>query len=190
MLLRNAGHWFTTSHSPESLVDSIDDRSAGSLLELLVSCCRPALLPSLSCFALCCVKKYSFQEFKNTLDTLFIEQRSLQTQSHSTFHLCIRLDVLDDELSWGDQCLLCLMKPRFKICKLQIATPTSIVVQYVQKSVYNIGTDLMIYYGSRHGKKVRFSFWLISKCSPSESWACERCYVELSMWEMLGALQR
>ena len=46
-----------------------------------------------------------------------------------------------------------------------------------------IGTDLMIYHGSRHSKKVRFSFWLISKCSPSESWACERCYVELSWVE-------
>ena len=91
VLLRNAGHWFTTSHSPESLVDSIDDRSAGSLLELLVSCCRPALLPSLSCFALCCVKKYSFQEFKNTLDTLFIEQRSLPTSSnhnHTALFIC------------------------------------------------------------------------------------------------------
>ena len=43
------------------------------------------------------------------------------------------------------------MKPRFKICKLQIATPTSIVVQYVQKLIDNIGIDILWFLARREG---------------------------------------
>ena len=65
------------------------------------------------------------------------------------------------------------MKPRFKICKLQIATPTSIVVQYVQKLIDNIGIDILWFLARREGAiQFLIDFKVFS-------------FRELSLWEML-----